>query len=159
MPGVVRWFAAILLVALLVLDGWHPTEMHRRYIAYRANTKVSPRILETYVLETAVVFDKHNITYWVDYSTLLGALRDGGPMPGDYDGDMMLLGDEREMKRAFLALKAELPTQLRVEVCYLPQSSQVSVVCSSHRRCHGAVAICWYDLLIRVDGHLGIKWY
>lgn len=147
-----RWLAGGLLVTVLVLDAWHPTEMHRRYIAYRANTKVSSEILETYVLETATIFDRHNITYWIDYSTLLGALRDGGPMPGDYDGDMMLLGDEREMKRAFFGLKDELPTHLRVEVCYLPQSSKVSVA-RNHRGC-SAVHICSQDLRFGVNDHL-----
>ena len=78
----------------------------------------SNKQLTSFVLETARVFDAHNVSYWLDDGTLLGALRDGGLILSDYDADISILGDEREMKRAFLALKAGLSPHLRAEICY-----------------------------------------
>eukprot|EP00118_Oscarella_pearsei_P011668 m.80075 g.80075 ORF g.80075 m.80075 type:complete len:201 (+) comp36162_c0_seq2:1086-1688(+) len=38
--------------------------------------------------KTVELFDKINITYWLDYGTLLAAVRDGDLIPWDHDADL-----------------------------------------------------------------------
>lgn len=46
--------------------------------------------------DTAEVLQKRNVSYWADFGTLLGLVRDGDIIPGDKDVDLCVLDDERE---------------------------------------------------------------
>ena len=50
---------------------------------------------------------KHNITYWLKSGTLIGAVRRGGIIPWDGDGDIGML--EEDYHRLKLVLQKELP--------------------------------------------------
>ena len=60
---------------------------------------------------TVRVFDKiarkHNVTYFLDGGTLIGAMRRGGIIPWDGDGDIGIL--EEDYHRVKLVLHKELP--------------------------------------------------
>jgi hypothetical protein len=135
---VAKTVAMVLAAVFVVLDMHGRDRVWRIVKAFRAGA--SDEKLISYVLETARVFEDHNVTYWLDDGSLLGALRDGGPLISDYDADISILGDEREMQRAFLALKAGLPKHLRVEICYF--------VGHPREECHGEWI--WDDLPPRV---------
>ena len=66
------------------------------------------------MLDILVVVDeiceKHNIPYWIDYGSLLGAVRHGGFIPWDDDLDISLL--RHDFKRLSKILKKELPNDL-----------------------------------------------
>jgi hypothetical protein len=57
--------------------------------------------------KTRTILDQFNITWWLDYSTALGALRDGKILPHDRDADISIMVDCRDEVKAIL-LK-ELP--------------------------------------------------
>ena len=42
------------------------------------------------------VFDEHDISYWLDFGTLLGAVRGGRSIPHDTDGDLCLFLKDKE---------------------------------------------------------------
>lgn len=42
------------------------------------------------------LFEEHGIKYWIDFGTLLGAVREGRTIPHDTDGDFGLLFEDRE---------------------------------------------------------------
>lgn len=46
------------------------------------------RIITDLVLDSSIVFDTHNLTYFLDSGTLLGSLRNGSVIPHDQDADM-----------------------------------------------------------------------
>jgi len=68
------------------------------------------------MLDILVVFDeiccRHNIPYWLDAGTLLGARRHRGFIPWDDDVDVMML--HRDYKKSLKILKRELPEQFRI---------------------------------------------
>ena len=62
------------------------------------------------------IFKKHNLNYWIDFGTLLGAHRHGGFIPWDDDIDLGMLRNDYE--KAFDILEAELKnTELKVIRC------------------------------------------
>jgi len=54
------------------------------------------------LLDVKSVFDKHRIVFWLDYGTLLGAVRDGRIIPWDDDVDLGVL--EAEKKKLLRAI-------------------------------------------------------
>ena len=57
-----------------------------------------------------------HITYWLEFGTALGAIREGGIIRGDHDADIAILGDETVMKEVFYILRKHLSEDTRVEV-------------------------------------------
>lgn len=55
---------------------------------------------------------RNNITYFVMYGTLLGAIRHQGPIPWDYDVDILV--PESELERFVSVMDAELPDDFRI---------------------------------------------
>lgn len=64
------------------------------------------------MLDILVEFDticrKHNISYWIDYGTLLGAVRHGGFIPWDDDLDVSILKEDYD--KLYTILETELST-------------------------------------------------
>ncbi|MFM7636972.1 MAG: phosphorylcholine transferase LicD [Crocinitomicaceae bacterium] len=57
--------------------------------------------------QVSLICDKHSIPYWIDYGTLLGAVRHGGFIPWDDDLDISVL--KKDYKKLLNALQNELP--------------------------------------------------
>ena len=53
------------------------------------------QLIKTKILELSVsIFNKYNIPYWIDYGTLIGAIRHKGFIPWDDDIDVCLLKED-----------------------------------------------------------------
>lgn len=61
------------------------------------------------LVEVDMICRRHNIPYWLDFGTLLGAVRHKGFIPWDDDMDISIL--EKDRKRLCHFLKEELPPQ------------------------------------------------
>lgn len=82
------------------------------------NPEGSPlRKAQKRMLEILVEFDricvKHNITYWIAYGTLLGAVRHGGFIPWDDDMDVCILREDYPRLRKIL--EKELPPYITLQ--------------------------------------------
>jgi lipopolysaccharide cholinephosphotransferase len=64
------------------------------------------RMLEI-VMVVHEICTKHNIRYWIDYGTLLGAVRHGGFIPWDDDLDISIL--KSDIKKFTEAMQSHLP--------------------------------------------------
>jgi lipopolysaccharide cholinephosphotransferase len=70
--------------------------------------KAQLRMLDI-LIEVDKIFRKHNIPYWLDFGTLLGAVRHGGFIPWDDDMDITVM--RKDYKRLRKILQKELPEQ------------------------------------------------
>ncbi len=70
--------------------------------------KVQLRLLDI-LIEVDKVCRKHDIEYWIDYGTLIGAVRHGGFIPWDDDIDISLM--HKDYARLRKVLIEELPEQ------------------------------------------------
>ncbi len=61
----------------------------------------------------ARICDAHGIRYFLHAGSALGAVRHGGPIPWDYDTDILI--PEKDIERFILAMEAELPAKLCVD--------------------------------------------
>jgi lipopolysaccharide cholinephosphotransferase len=74
--------------------------------------KAQLRMLEI-LIEVDKICKKHNIPYWIDYGTLLGAVRHGGFIPWDDDLDISMMKEDYDR---FLSIAPkELPEQFVVQ--------------------------------------------
>ncbi|MCL2597335.1 MAG: LicD family protein [Paludibacter sp.] len=73
--------------------------------------KLQDRLLEMYV-EIAKIFDENNIGYFINYGTLLGALRHDGFIPWDDDLDICVM--KEDYKRGLQLLRKNLSEQFYV---------------------------------------------
>ena len=73
------------------------------------------RSLQLQLLDILVEFDricrKNDITYWLEYGTLIGAARHGGFIPWDDDMDVSILYKDR--KKLAMAMKKDLSPEFR----------------------------------------------
>ena len=74
--------------------------------------KAQMRMLEI-LIEVDKICKKHSIEYWIDYGTLLGAVRHGGFIPWDDDLDIAVLRKDYDKLRKILP--KELPEQFAFE--------------------------------------------
>lgn len=70
--------------------------------------KAQLRMLDI-LIEVDKICKKHNITYWIDYGTLLGAVRHGGFIPWDDDLDICMM--EEDYDRFIVLAPKELSEQ------------------------------------------------
>lgn len=61
----------------------------------------------------ARICDAHGIRYFLHAGSALGAVRHGGPIPWDYDTDILI--PEKDIGRFILAMEAELPEKFSVD--------------------------------------------
>lgn len=74
--------------------------------------KAQLRMLEI-LIEVDKICRKHNIPYWLDYGTLLGAVRHGGFIPWDDDVDISMMKEDYD--RFLDIAPKELPEQFAVQ--------------------------------------------
>lgn len=65
------------------------------------------------LIEVDKICQKHNIKYWIEGGTLLGAVRHGGFIPWDDDLDIAVMHDE--YKKMLEVLEKELPENMKVQ--------------------------------------------
>lgn len=84
-----------------VRDGYYVSSMMKK--AWAAQMEV--------LYEVQQLCKKHNIQYFAEWGTLLGAIRHGGMIPWDDDFDICMLSEEYTR---FLEVKDELPTEYEI---------------------------------------------
>ncbi len=86
------------------LDQYIPCLHHKRPSSLTKKQKVEVEALK----EIAALFEQHNILWWVDCGTCLGAYRYGGIIPWDWDIDVaILLPDHENVKKVLSKLDPE----------------------------------------------------
>ncbi|XP_065673309.1 uncharacterized protein RP688 [Hydra vulgaris] len=60
-----------------------------------------------FILSTLIKsFEKYNVFYWLDYGTLLGALRHGDIISWDHDGDISILLNDSNLENALTEIRS-----------------------------------------------------
>ena len=60
-----------------------------------------------YILSTVIkAFENVGVFYWLDYGTLLGAVRYGDIVPWDHDGDISVLLNDPNLERALVEIRS-----------------------------------------------------
>tara|TARA_Y100000034_G_scaffold135249_3_gene206409 strand:+ start:639 stop:1352 length:714 start_codon:yes stop_codon:yes gene_type:complete len=67
----------------------------------RDGNRIMPSCCTRHLKETifylADLFEKNGVKYWLDFGTLLGAVREGRTIPWDYDADFGVLNSQRKL--------------------------------------------------------------
>lgn len=128
--------------------------------------KAQLRMLDILV-EIDKICRKHNIPYWVDYGTLLGAVRHSGFIPWDDDLDISMM--KEDYKRFLAVAQQELPDQFVVQNLstekYFPlpftkivdkNSKTISNTYSQQKRKYSGI---WVDIFPLIKGNIKFrKW-
>ncbi len=80
-------------------DEFVPCQQHKRPSGLAKRQKVEIEALK----EITALFDAHNIVYWIDCGTCLGAYRYGGMIPWDWDIDISILMPDHENVKQILS--------------------------------------------------------
>ena len=72
-----------------------------------ANLRKAQMVMLTILIEFDKICEKHKIMYWIDYGTLLGAIRHKGFIPWDDDIDISI--PRKEYNRLLHVIESELP--------------------------------------------------
>jgi hypothetical protein len=89
---------------ILHCEDFIPCLGHKRPLTLTKKQKVEIQALK----EIVQVLEAHNIVYWIDCGTCLGAYRYGGIIPWDWDIDIsILLPDHENVKKVLSALDAD----------------------------------------------------
>jgi len=65
------------------------------------------------------IFNKHNVAYWIDYGTLLGAIRDKDIIPWDHDADIsFIMPDAHSAICGCLHKIVKLPSVQHIRLTY-----------------------------------------
>lgn len=91
---------------------------------------------------TVELFEKHNIDYWLDYGTLLGAVREGGFFSHDEDADISTFVENREKVEG---LKDEfLKKEYVVRLNHFKNKSGIQIRYSKENNLHIDIFF-WYN--------------
>ncbi len=97
-----------------------PSDFFEREI--RMNHEISEKFKRAWAIQLTVldhvleIADRHNIPVWLDYGSLLGAVRHKGYVPWDDDIDICAM--RRDYMRLLFILEKELPQYCRVRSLY-----------------------------------------
>ncbi len=65
----------------------------KKYLLEGKNQKIARQMLK----DVTTILEKHNISYWLDFGTLLGIVRENRILPWDSDIDISIFAKDREI--------------------------------------------------------------
>lgn len=96
------------------------------------------------LIEIDKICRKHNIAYWIDFGTLLGAVRHKGFIPWDDDVDICVL--EKDYKRLRECLISELPEQYAFQ-----DTSTDKNAFFTYGRVRDRKSYCYYPYFVKLE--------
>jgi lipopolysaccharide cholinephosphotransferase len=100
-----------------------PDDRHAAGTSLRSVQLIELRILK--ILDHICI--RHNLTYWLDGGTLLGAVRHGGFIPWDDDVDIVM--PRRDFDRFIEVARLELPGDLEIDAATTTADNDYNVPC------------------------------
>ncbi len=84
------------------------------FIGYHIWSSYTQNGLRNMAIQTLESFKRNNVNYWVDYGTLLGIVREGDIIYGDYDIDFMVRKSP-DLHEKMLKVAADLGNKYHLE--------------------------------------------